>query len=136
MQNREIMKSEAVKRMKALGIFPPTIRQFQDDGYISISEPPFGAFFWAEGDELNEIREFETEHNALVYLVVRCYTDIGQMDSYLYVSEDESDWEDDMEDIKNECAFTYTINREWPDCSEFGRIGFEKTIAAGLRRTW
>ena len=41
---------EAVARMKALGLYGPTIRQFQKEGLVSISEPPVGAFFWVEGD--------------------------------------------------------------------------------------
>ena len=45
--------------MKSLGIFPQTIRQFRDNGYVSISEPPFGAFYWAENEDLKRIRDFE-----------------------------------------------------------------------------
>lgn len=43
--SREAKMEEAVKRMKMLGVFSETIRQFQEDGKVSISEPPFGAFF-------------------------------------------------------------------------------------------
>lgn len=77
---REEKMAEAIERMKALRVFKPTIKQFKDDGYISISEPPFGAFYWAEGDDLKRIREFEEQNNALVYLVVRSYTTFGKMD--------------------------------------------------------
>lgn len=38
---REEKMAEAIERMKALQVFKPTIKQFKDDGYISISEPPF-----------------------------------------------------------------------------------------------
>lgn len=79
---REEKMAEAIERMKALRVFKPTIKQFKDDGYISISEPPFGAFYWAEGDDLKRIREFEEQNNALVYLVVRSYTTFGKMDCY------------------------------------------------------
>ena len=80
--NIEEKKTEAIERMKALGIFPQTIEQFERDGYISISEPPVGAFFWAEDEDLQRIYEFEANYNALVYLVIRSYTTIGKMDSY------------------------------------------------------
>lgn len=40
--NIEEKKMEAIERMKTLGIFPQTIKQFEQDGYISISEPPVG----------------------------------------------------------------------------------------------
>ena len=62
----EEKKAEAIERMKALGIFPQTIKQFKDEGYISISEPPLGAFYWAEGEDLERIRQFEDEHDELV----------------------------------------------------------------------
>lgn len=133
---REDKKAEAIKRMKALRVFKPTIKQFEDDDYISISEPPFGAFYWAEGDDLKRIREFEEQNNALVYLVVRSYTTIGKMDSYLYVSDHPEEWAQDREDIKEMQPLAYVYNHDMPDCSEFGCIGIAGTPAAGLRRTW
>lgn len=35
----EKKKAEAIERMKALGIFPQTIEQFKDEGFISIFLP-------------------------------------------------------------------------------------------------
>lgn len=134
--SREEKKTEAIARMKVLGIFPETIRQFKQEDYISISEPPVGAFFWAEGDDLKRIREFEKAYNALVYVVIRSYTNIGLMDSYMYVSDYGEEWEQDREDLKNNESLVYVYNHDAPDCSELGYIGITKTIAAGLRRTW
>lgn len=104
--------------------------------YISISEPPFGAFYWAEGDDLKRIREFEEQNNALVYLVVRSYTTFGKMDCYLYVSDYTEEWAQDRDDIKEMQPLAYVYNHDMPDCSEFGCIGIAGTPAAGLRRTW
>ena len=83
----EEKKAEAIERMKALGIFPQTIQQFKNEDCISISEPPFGAFYWAEGQDLERIRQFEAENDALVYVAIRSYTTIGKLDSYLFVSD-------------------------------------------------
>lgn len=129
-------KVEAIKRMKALGIFPQTIQQFECEDYISISEPPFGAFYWAGGEDLQRIRDFEEQSNGLVYLVVRSYMEIGRMDSYLFVSDYSEEWEMEQEDLKNGEPFCYVYNRDVPYFSEFGCIGIERTPAAGLRRTW
>lgn len=134
--DREAKKAEAVERMKALGIFPETVRQFEREDYVSISEPPVGAFFWAEGEDLQRIREFEESHNALVYLIVRSYTTFGKMDCYLYVSDHRDEWEQDREDLKNCEPLCYVYNYDMPDCSEFSCVGIEKTCAAGLCRTW
>ena len=59
----EEKKTEAISRMKTLGIFPETIKQFEKGDYVSRSEPPFGAYYWVEGDELDALRKFEQAHN-------------------------------------------------------------------------
>lgn len=134
--SREEKKIEALGRMKRLGVFPETIKQFEQEDLVSISEPPVGAFFWVEGEELNEMKQWEKEHNALVYCIVRAYTSIGKMDAYLYVSDHKDEWADDREMLRNNETIAYVINRDMPDCSEFGSIGIRRTIAAGLARTW
>lgn len=134
--SKEEKKVEAIARMKALGIFDQTIEQFETMDYASISEPPFGAFYWAEGEDLKRIRDFEEEHDALVYVVVRSFTSIGKMDSYLYVSDYAEEWEQDRADLKEHMALAYVYNHDAPDCSEFGSIGIKLTVAAGLQRTW
>ena len=133
---REDKKAEAIERMKLLDIFAETRKQFERDDYVSISEPPVGAFFWAEGEDLQRIREFEENRNVLVYLVIRSYTTFGKMDCYLYVSDHRDEWEQDREDLKNREPLCYVYNHDRPDCSEFGCVGIEKTCAAGLCRTW
>lgn len=48
--SKEEKKAKALARIKTLGIYLETVSQFKDEGYISISEPLVGAFFWAEGE--------------------------------------------------------------------------------------
>ena len=43
---RELQKAEALARMKLIGIFPEAIKQFDRDGKVNISEPPFGELYW------------------------------------------------------------------------------------------
>ena len=134
----EEKKAEAIERMKALGIFPQTIQQFKNEDCISISEPPFGAFYWAEGQDLDRIRQFEAENDALVYVVIRSYTTIGKLDSYLFVSDYAEEWEVDRKNIREvgDGLLAYVYNHDAPECSEMGYIGIAPTDAAGLRRTW
>lgn len=134
--SREEKKIEALGRMKRLGVFSETIKQFEQEDLVSISEPPMGAFFWVENEELEEMRQFEQRHNALVYVIIRSYTTIGKMDSYLYVSDYKDEWQRDRDMLNSNEAFAYVINRDMPDCSEFGSIGIRRTIAGGLARTW
>ena len=127
---------EAAKRMRIMGTLSQTIKQFEKSGHISISEPPLGAFYWAEGDDLAAIREFEAKHNALVYMVIRSYTEFGKLDSYLFVGDEPEIWDAEQIDLKHHEALAYVRNTDCPDMSELGYIGFERTIAAGFRRTW
>lgn len=129
-------KKEAIKRMKEWGIFPQTIKQFENEGLVSESAPPFGACYWIEGEQLDRVREFEKENNALVYHVIHSYTNIGEMEAYLYVSNYEEEWEYDHADIKEGQQLCYVYNHDMTDCSEFGTIGVKLTPAAGLVRVW
>lgn len=129
-------KKEAIKRMKEWGIFPQTIKQFENEGLISESAPPFGACYWIEGEQLERVREFEKEHDALVYHVIHSYTNIGEMEAYLYVSNYIDEWKYDHEDIKEGQQLCYVYNHDAPYCSEFGTIGIKLTPAAGLVRVW
>ena len=129
-------KQEAIKRMKMLRIFPETIKQFDKGELVSRSEPPFGACYWFEGNDLAAIREFEEQYNAMVYFGIRSFTEFGVMDSLLYVSDHPDEWEMDREDLKNGECYAYVRNLDAPELSEIGMIGIARTPAAGLRRTY
>lgn len=129
-------KKEAVKRMKKWGIFPQTIKDFEKEDLVSVSEPPFGACFWVNEDQKKRIKEFEEENNALVYHVIRSFTTFGELENYLYVSNYPEEWEMDNSDILENQQLCYVNNLTDPMFSELGTIGIEITPAAGLRRTW
>ena len=84
---REEKKAEAIKRMKMLEIFPETVRQFEKQNLVSISEPPLGAFYWCDEEQRKIINQIEEEYNLLVYMGIMSYTEFGQMLSLLYVSD-------------------------------------------------
>lgn len=89
-----------------------------------------------EDEQLEAVKRFETEHNALVYCIVRTYTNFGKMDAYLYVSDYAEEWELDNECQDNSEQMAYVVNYDMPELSEFGTIGLKQTIAGGLARTW
>ena len=132
---REMKKEEALRRMEMLEIFPETIRQFDKENLISVSEPPFGGFYWADDEQNHLIDEIEKQYNLLVYLAIMSYTEFGRMISFLYVSDHQEEWAEDCMNLLNEEALTYTHNYDAPECSEFGYISFKKTSASGLVRT-
>lgn len=134
--SREEKKTEAIVRMKKWGVYPPIVKQFKDKDLISESAPPLGACYWLSDEQMERIRAFEKQHNALVYHTIRSFTNIGELENYLYVSDYPEEWEQDREDIEYGQQLVYVLNHTMPDCSEFGSIGIEQTPAAGLRRTW
>jgi len=135
--SRAEKKIEAVARMKLLEIFPETIKQFEQEDLISFSIAPFGAYYWVDDEDKNRIKEFEEKHNALVYTVIRSYTNIGKLDSYLFVSDyKDEEWEMDRNDIQHNQVVAYVYNHDDPIFSEFGSIGIKLAPAAGLIRIW
>ena len=73
----EDKKVEAVKRLKMMKLHPNVAKEFEHKGLINFSEPPFGGLFWADKVDLERIRAFEKENNALVYAGIRNFTNIG-----------------------------------------------------------
>lgn len=129
----EIKKAEAIKRMKALGIFPQTIQQFKRENLVSYSEPTMGANYWLDDEQKAIIKEFEQEYNALVYFAIRSYTEFGKLDSFLFVSDYEEEWEMDNEDIKDGYALAYVYNYDVPDFSEIGSIMVKERFGGLVR---
>lgn len=134
--SREEKKIEAIKRMRLLGIHKPTISLFKNEDIVQISVPPIGAFFPLSDKDMGRLRQFEEDFDALVYMVVRTYSSIGLMDSFLYVPDNRDVWDMEREDIEFGQVAAYVYNHEIPECSETGLIGVETTAAAGLHRTW
>lgn len=133
--SREIKKEEAIKRMKALGIISDAIKQFAEKDIVMVSEPPLGGLFCLDDDEKKMVQDFEQKYNALAYLIVRSYTNIGKMDSIFYVSDYQSEWFMDDTDIDEGYACVYVVNYDMPDCSEFGEIQW-KSVGGGVLRTF
>lgn len=132
--SREEKKTEALERMKKFGYWGRAREAFRRSNKVFVNEPPFGAVYDPEPYLAEEIKNFEKDNNALVYMVVRAFTEFGTMDSLLYVSDYPDEWEMDRDDMKYGLVMTYTINRDMPDCSEFGSIGVRLGSGAGLLR--
>lgn len=128
----EKKKQEAINRMNALGIFPETIKQFKG-GMVSYSEPPLCANYWLDDDQKKIVKGFEEEHNALVYFVIRSYTEFGKMDSLLYVCDYEEEWEMDREDISAGYVMVYTYVYDAPYFSEIGSIAIQGRFGGLVR---
>lgn len=122
---RERQEDEAVLRMDLMGIYEDVIIMFQNDGTVMLSEN--GKYYPLDDQLKEDIRQFEQEHEATVFMVVRMNTMYGQLDSLLFVGKYDEEWEMSREDLEDGYALSYTINRDYPDCSEMGSISFRAT---------
>ena len=130
----ETKKAEAIKRMKVLDLYKPYINLFEKDNQIFLSEMTGGVYEFYENTALIEkVKEFEAEHNALVYHVIHTMTGFGELYSFLYVSDYEEEWEMDNEDIADGYVMSYVWNKtdEW--CSEFGSIAVKNRFGGIVR---
>lgn len=141
---RKHLIDEAVARMSLIGFNREIIEQFTDRTLIRQSLPPYynsqPVLPNTDTDLLARIAEFERVHDALVYYVIRSYTELGEMETYLYVSKYENEWVNDRDDLSENRSLAYVANLNHPDCSEFGSIGFELIDSGndcrGLKRIW
>ncbi len=122
---RERQQDEAVTRMDMMGIHESVIIMFQQSGTVTLSSG--GKYHPIDERLAEDIRRFEQEHEAVVYMVVRMNTMYGELDSLLFVGKYEEEWEMSREDLEDGYAMSYTINRDYPECSEMGSICFAVT---------
>lgn len=131
----EIKKAEAIKRMKALELYSPYVKAFNDHSEIFLSEMTGGVYELLNEHELvAKVKEFEAEYNALVYHVIHTFTQFGELYNFLYVSDYKEEWDMDNADIKDGYAMAYVWNKDDEWCSEFGSIGVRGKFG-GIVRT-
>ena len=122
--SKEIKKAEAIHRMQALDLYKAYIKAFKDNDEIFMSEMTGGVYEFGTNTALvAKVKEFEAEHNALVYHVIHTCTEFGELYTFLYVSDYEEEWELDNADIRAGYALAYVWNKDDEWCSEFGSVG-------------
>jgi hypothetical protein len=120
---RQVMKAEAVKRMRRLRISDDAIDMFESEDKLSLS------FYVLQKEVpteiLSEIRAWEKEYGNIVYHVV--YSRLYGYEIYnaLSVSKYIEDWDYETTMIDKGRTMAYTINVSKPDFSESGTIILE-----------
>ena len=117
-------KTEAIKRMEILKLFPPCIEAFKKRNEVQLSEPTGALYEFNDDEKLNKIvKDFEEKFNGLVYHVIHTYTNFGELYNLLYVSDTIEEWEIERKDMKDGYVFVWCENISEPLFSEFGTIG-------------
>lgn len=138
----EDKKKEAIERMKLWKIPINVIRDFKNQNiifenvHLNKDVLMVACLNKINDEQLHRIKKFEKEHDALVYFVIHSYTNIGELENYLYVSDYSDEWLTDRSDIEMNQQLVYVCNCTDIELSEFGCIGLCKTTNSGPIRTW
>lgn len=129
---KEMQVKEAIERMKMLHIMDRPIKEFEKEGVLNLSEE-IGLLYWLDDEEKKMVADFEEEYSCVVYHVIKTFSTLGLMYSLLYISKNTEEWEMDLADIRDGRAFVYVVNKDMPDCSEFGTIGIRPSFGGVIR---
>ena len=133
-KTREEKKIKAVELMKKLDIYRPYIKGLQKEDNVCFFENYGGYWAWQEPDLMKKVKELEEQHNCLVYAITHEYTAIGEMYSFLIITDYEEEWDTLLEKYGNQYyGFAYVWNKDDDMCSEFGTIALS-SFGGGIRR--
>ena len=124
---REEAKAEAIFRMKQIGLVDTILNDFAENGNVQVYEPPYGCGYDLESDVLKSVRKFESNHDTLVWGVVRSFRNYGYgdvtIDAFLYVSKNKEYWDEERENLFNMTPTVYTVEKEHPERIDIGCMG-------------
>ena len=131
---REIKKQKAIENLEKLDIYEPYIKGFKDEDNICYFENYGGFWAWQETELIEKVKELEEKYNCLVYAITHEYTEIGEMYSFLIVTDYEEEFDMLLENYGNQYyAFAYVWNKDDEDSSEFGTVVLS-SFGGGIRR--
>ena len=130
---REVMKEEAIKRMKKLGLHYNVIRDFSKKDCVLNKSETMGSLFWLTDEEKEIVKKIEDEYGIMVYHIIHHNAEFGECYCMLYVSQYEEDWQADSELIDENLVYAYVYNKDDDFCSEFGTIAIKKAFGGLVR---
>ena len=132
---KQEQKSKAIEFMKKLDIYKPYIRGFEQSDRVCFFERFGGYWIDQEPTIYEKMKAFEKEYGCTVYAVTHELTSIGEMWSFLYVSQYKEDWEYSITsyDLNAYYVASYVWNKTDDYLSEFGDI-VVKCFGGGLNR--
>lgn len=131
---KAMMKTEALERMDILNLHPNVIKEFKEQGVLNYSYSILGFLYWLTEETQARVNLFEKETGYLVYHVIEDETSIGRLITFLYVSANSDEWEQDKQDLREGFALAFVVNANDELCSEFGSVGL-KSVNGGVVRT-
>ena len=134
--DREILKKEALKRMRKIGLMKECIDAFEKNKDVWVSEVAWILFNLSDRPEIKEkIKFFEEKNKALVYHLILDKTKTRNHLIFFYVARDKGEWIRDNEDLDYNHSVCYVFTASDPEMSEIGGVGF-KQCNGGIVRTY
>lgn len=88
-----------------------------------------------EGALAQAVREEEASGDRVVYHATAESTPFGEIVDLFVVDGEESLWEEEREGLSRGEAFVHAVNLTYPECSDYGYVGFA-ALRGGLVRTY
>ena len=133
------MREEAVSRMKAMSLYPEIIKYFEVEGEPQVYEPPYGASYALEEEELEELHQIEADRNFLVWGVIRYFGKLYGSDVtinyYLFVSNLKTEWEHERQLLYERTPCVYTTMEEYTT-KDYEVIDIYYSEGGTLLRKW
>lgn len=135
--------SMAVLKMEQLGICRECINEYMDNDKILMSvyaNKVLNAILQEPDEKLmKRVKDWEKRTGNIVYHLQKSNTEFGEMISYLFISHNSDDWEDDVVKTKDNKGdeyfnvFAYVENESHPEWSEYGSIGLKPSMGGIVR---
>lgn len=129
-------KQEAIRRMNELGLHDLVPDFEKGVVYQSVRlNRILNAVLQKPDDETSKlIHDFEAKHDCVVYHAQKTNTEVGELLSLLFVSNEEDLWESELEKEDDTFyTFSYVYNLAEPSFSEFGDIGIVPSMGGVTR---
>lgn len=117
-------KEQAIKYMSIMKFPQHIIDQFTTQeqnlclSYQGVTQP-------IPVELIDQFKQIEQEYNIMFYHITRTDTEFGICYECYYVSNEEDEWEYELEDVKHLRPFAYVINTSEPMFSEFGMVAIK-----------
>lgn len=80
-----------------------------------------------------QLKSLKKNIGALVYHTILTRTTFGTILTLLYVSEDQSVWQEDKEQLEDGLPLAYVVNLDDDTCSEFGGVSIGGAMGGIVR---
>lgn len=121
----EEMKEEALFRMRSISLYEGAIQCFEEDNEPQVYEPPYGASYALEEDELEDLHRMELQKKILIWGVIRSFRNHGidyTIDHFLSVSQNKAEWDEERKNLLEGTPFVYTTTHGAKPIRDWGHI--------------